>query len=92
MKVETRKALENLFTNDLGRYINREEIDNAILMMDNGFDDGVSIDKDKLMKAISLAEGYLLSISITNCIANICLMYKQRVEIVLAKAAAAILD
>lgn len=88
MKVTTRESLENLLTEELGRYISREEIDNAILMMDNGFDDNINIDEEKLRKAIGMAEGYLLSVSLTDCIMNICLVYKQRVPLALAKAIA----
>lgn len=88
MKVETRKALENLLTDELGRYISREEIDNAILIMDNGFDDSLFINEEKLKKAVGVAEGYLLSVSLTDCIMNVCLIYKQRVTLALAKAMA----
>lgn len=86
MKVTTREALETLFTEELGKYINREEIDNAVLIMDNGFDNNDLVDEEKLRKAIGLAEGYLLSVSLTDCILNACMIYKQRVLIVLAKA------
>ena len=48
MKEATKQKIESILTDELNGYVNPYEITNTISKMDNGFDSGSNINKNKL--------------------------------------------
>lgn len=85
MKEATKQKIENILTDELNGYVNPYEITNTISKMDNGFDSGSSINKDKLKKAMDLGIKYLNSICLPTHVMATQAIYRNKVLIALSK-------
>lgn len=85
MKTATKQKIENILTEELNGYVNPYEITNTISKMDNGFDSGSSVNKNKLKEAIDLGIKYLNSICLPTHVMATQAIYKNKVLIALGK-------
>lgn len=85
MKTATKQKIENILTEELNGYVNPYEITNTISKMDNGFDSGSSVSKNKLKEAIDLGIKYLNSICLPTHVMTTQAIYKNKVLIALGK-------
>lgn len=85
MKTATKQKIENILTEELNGYVNPYEITNTISKMDNRFDSGSSVNKNKLKEAIDLGIKYLNSICLPTHVMATQAIYKNKVLIALGK-------
>ena len=89
MKSETKQKIENILTEELNGYVNPYEINNTISKMDNGFDSGSTVNKDKLDEATNAAITYLNSICLPTHVIATQAIYRNKVLIALGKVKSA---
>lgn len=62
MKKGTRQVIEDILLDELNNFVTLSDIENAINKMDNGFDSGDTINKEKFYEACELGRKHLETI------------------------------